>query len=91
MAMDLILSDTGALMIASNQPFEGDIARVDVNVTDHSLSVAFTDDRPPLSLSHTVHDRLTGDVLSAARILVVYFNGGFPACGYDVPLVQVPD
>jgi hypothetical protein len=91
MAMDLILSDTGALMLASNQPFEGDIARVDLNVAHHTLSVAYTDDRPALTLSHAVHDRLTSDVLSAARILVVYFNSGFPIGGYDVPLVQVAD
>lgn len=91
MAMDLILSDTGALMIASNQPFDGDIARVDLNVADHTLLITFTDDRPQMTLSQAVHDRLTSDVLSAARILVVCFSSGFPACGYDVPLVQVSD
>lgn len=87
MSMDLIVSDSGKVMIASTQPFSGDVVRVDFDAATALLSFAFAgDDVPDQPLPLPVNSRLTASVIQAPRILLVNLDGGRVSGGFDVPL-----
>jgi hypothetical protein len=88
MSMDLIISDTGQMMIASNRPFAGTVSSVDFDLHTHFLIVNYTDQKPQ-ALPLPVQDRMISDILTAARLILAYFKDGFPVEGFDVPLVHI--
>ncbi len=89
MTMDLIISDKGAVMIASNHAFPAEVSSVEFHIPTQKLSIAYRDSTPSHLLAHAVQDRLKTEVLSAARITVIYFKNGFAQDGYNVPLIQM--
>jgi hypothetical protein len=88
MSMDLIISDTGQIMIASNQPFAAPVSRVDFDTRTHFMIVNFTDQKSQ-TLPLPVQDRMISDILTAPRLMLAYFKEGFAVEGFDVPLVHI--
>lgn len=87
MAMDLIVSDTGRVMIASTTPFAAEVVRVDFDVATRQISLAFAGDAmADQLLDMPVNARLTPGVAQAPRVLLVSLENGRIAHGYDVPL-----
>lgn len=89
MSMDLVISDTGHVMIASNEPFPAEVARVDFLTSKKLLMLNYADDRPEAELLNLeVHDRLMSALLKAPSILLIHVKNNQPVEGFDVPLVQ---
>lgn len=87
MAMDLVISDNGKVMIASTQPLRGSVARVDFDAVTGMVSLAFDEaDTPDHLLPLPVSNRLMTRVLQASRVLLVTLDHGRINGGYDVPL-----
>ncbi len=87
MSMDLIISDTGQVMIASTAPFAGDVVRVDFDADTRLFSLAFADESiPDQKLDLAVNARLSTTVFQSSRVLLVALDGGRISGGYDVPL-----
>lgn len=88
MSMDLIVSDKGDVMIASNHPFPADITRVDFHARKKLLMVNYTGNPDAELLNLEVHDRLMSALLKAPSIMVVEVAHNRPVKGFSVPLVQ---
>lgn len=88
MSMDLVVSDTGHVMIASNEEFPAEILRVDFLTSKKLLMLQYADGHEPLLLNLEVHDRLMSSLLKAPAVLVAQVKNNLPVAGYDVPLVQ---
>ncbi len=87
MSMDLIISDTDKVMIASTTPFAGDVVRVDFDAASGVVSLAFAgEDTPDHALPLPVTPRLTAGMIRASRVLLVSLEQGRVSGGYDVPL-----
>lgn len=76
-------------MIASNHAFLDEVSCVEFHIPTQKLSIAYRRGGASEILTHPVQDRLKTEVLSAARIAVIYFKNGFAQDGYDVPLIQM--
>ena len=90
MSMDLIISEKGDVMIASNLPFPAEPVRVDFFPGSKLLTLNYRGQEPegaPLNLE--VHDRMMSALLGAPSALLVFFRDGGVEEGFDVPLVQV--
>ncbi len=87
MSMDLIISDTDKVMIASTTPFDGEVMRVDFDAASGVISLAFANDSlPDQTLPLPVNARLTAGMIRASRVLLVNLDQGRVSGGYDVPL-----
>ena len=87
MSMDLIISDTDKVMIASTTPFDGEVMRVDFDAASGVISLAFANDSlPDQALPLPVNARLTAGMIRASRVLLVTLDQGRVRGGYDVPL-----
>lgn len=88
MSMDLIMSDKGDVMIASNVSFTSEVTRIDLHVRKKLLLVSYSGQAEPDLLNIEVHDRMMTALRSASSVLVVELSGGDITGGFDVPLVQ---
>lgn len=89
MSMDLIISDTGHVMIASNAEFAGEVTRVDFLTSKKLLMLNYEGDNPDSELLNLeVHDRLMSALLKAPSVLLVHVRHNQPVTGFEVPLVQ---
>lgn len=90
MSMDLIVSDTGHVMIASTVPFDGEVVRVDFDVATRLVSLTFADDMIAEKVLDTpVNAHLTPSMAQTPRVLLVSLDGGRVTAGYDVPLTCI--
>lgn len=87
MSMDLIVSEGGDILIASDAPFPAEVSRVDY-LTDRKLLMLHYQDHEPEGqlLNMEVHDRMASALLKAPSVLLVETQA---LRGFDVPLVQV--
>lgn len=88
MSMDLVISDTGEALIASNEPFPADISRIDFDLDRRSLTVCFDGKTPDLPLNLGVHDRLLSALMKAPAIVILHVCNNAPVSAFSVPLVQ---
>ena len=89
MSMDLIISDTGHVMIASNEEFQDEIVRVDLLTSKKLLMLNYKDGgRDADLLDLEVHDRMMSALMKAPSVLLVHVRHNMPVKGYDVPLMQ---
>lgn len=87
MSMDLIISDTDQVMIASTQPFAAEVVRVDFDANSRLVSLAFAGDAlPDHVLPMPVNARMTANMIRASRVLLVNLDQGHISGGFDVPL-----
>jgi hypothetical protein len=95
MSMDLVISDKGAVMIASNEPFPGEVMRVDFHSRRKLLMINYekreTEQDVPEGelLNLEIHDRMMSALLKAPSVMLVHFLHNAPGSGYEVPLVQL--
>lgn len=94
MSMDLIVSDRGAVMIASNEPFPADITRVDFHSRRKLLMINYEKCESEQEISEgellnlEVHDRMLSALLKAPSVMLVYFRHNTAMEGHEVPLVH---
>ncbi len=89
MSIDLIISDEGQVLIASNQPFPAEVARVDFDAQSRLLTLNYTDDaRAADVLPLPVGDAMVPVIMQAPRVLLVGMTDRAITQGYDVPLVN---
>ncbi len=92
MSMDLVISDKGDVLIASNVPFAAEVMRVDFLPEKRLLTLNYQNAQEESeTLNVEVHDRMMGTLLRAPSVLMVYFKNGQPEEGFDVPLMQIED
>lgn len=88
--MDLIISDTGDVMIASSEAFPAEVMRVDFLTSKKLLMLNYMNHEPESELLNLeVHDRLMSALLKAPSVLLVHVKNNAPVAGYDVPIVQI--
>ncbi len=89
MAMDLIISEGGDILIANNQRFPAEVARVDFIAGQRLLMLHFHDCDPEGQLLNLeVHDRMMSALLKAPSVLLVQPEED-ALTGFEVPLVQI--
>ncbi len=86
MSMDLIIADSGKVMIASTMGFEAEVVRVDFDAQSRTVTLAYGEDMRDRPLPLSVNDRMTAKIIQASRVLLVSLDGGHISGGYDVPL-----
>lgn len=90
MSVDIVISKSGNVMLASNEPFPDDIVRVEFYMDTKLLVLGFDDPSAEgMLLNMEVHDSMVKPLSEAASVYVVYMEDNSPVVGYDVPLVQV--
>lgn len=90
MSMDLIISDTGDVMIASNEDFPAEVTRVDFLTSRKLLMINYAAHGPEAELLNLeVHDRLMSALLKAPSLLLVRVKNNAPVAGFEVPIVQI--
>jgi hypothetical protein len=89
MSIDLIISENGNILIASNHPLPQDVTRVDFIVAEKSLVLNCKDDSKSLKMNVPVHDSLVPALRDAPSALVLDVQGGRVQSGFNVPLIQV--
>lgn len=90
MSMDLIISGGGDILIASNQAFPAEVARVDFIAAQRLLMLHFHDHDPEGQLLNLeVHDRMMSALLKAPSVLLIQPAEKNGLSGFEVPLVQI--
>lgn len=89
MAVDLIVSEHGHVMIAQHEAMAAEPARVDFDVQTRQLTVSYDGQAQDDIFDVRVHDRMFNAMVKAASILLVQVENNVPVAGYDVPLVRV--
>lgn len=87
MSMDLIISGSGKVMVASNLPFADEVTRVDFDAQTRLISIAYRAS-PEQVLQTPVHDRMLSALMKAPSVVLVEMKNNRPIGGYDVPLVS---
>ena len=89
MSMDLVISEDGTVMIASNAPFSGSVARVDFDGAQRCLTLSFEEkERADETLNLEPHSRMLSALLKAPSVLLVEVRHNAPVRGYSVPLTH---
>lgn len=89
MSMDLIISDKGDILIASNIPFPSEVTRVEFHADKKLLLLNYAGKSPDGELLNMeVHPRMMTALMKAPSALVVYMKDEIPQDGYEVPVVQ---
>ena len=90
MSVDIVISKSGNVMLASNEPFPDDIVRVEFYADTRLLVLGYRDPAADgMLLNMEVHETLVEPLREAASIYVVYMENDTPVVSYDVPLIQI--
>lgn len=89
MSIDLVISDKGEVLLASNAPFAGDVSRIDFHPEKRLLLLQFVSGNIESELLNIeVHERLLTPLLKASVAILAQYQDGKPIQGYRVPIVQ---
>lgn len=90
MSIDLIISDAGQVLIASNTPFPAEVTRVDYDAGSRCLTLNYAGDAHPADvLPLAVSDSLAPIVMQTPRVMLVGIDDSRIAQGFDVPLTCI--
>jgi hypothetical protein len=90
MSMDLIISDTGKILIASSAPFPAEVTRVDFDAASRSVTLNYAgDSQPAATLPLAVSETMAPALMQAARVMLVTVDNRRIVQGFDVPLTCI--
>lgn len=90
MGMDLIVSDSKGLILASDQAFPAEVMRVEFYADTRLLILVFDEvDSEGQLLDHEIPEDFIPHIKNAASISTIYYKDGVPVNGYKVPLIQI--
>jgi len=90
MGMDLLLSESQGLVLASDEPFPAEVVRVEFYTDTKLLILGFNDpDSEGLLLDHEIPDDFMQHIKNAASISTIYYENGKPVQGYRVPIIRI--
>ena len=91
MAMDLIVSETGKVLIASDEAFAEEISRVEFFADARLLVLGFEDpESDNRLLGIEIDPKMMAPLAKAGRVTIIHFDkDAKPISGFDVPLVRI--
>ncbi len=88
MDIDLVISQSGAVMIASNEPFVDEVSRVEYH-RDNKLIILVFDNGEDKLMDVEIHEDLLNSMEDITSIFVVYMQENKPHDGFEVPFIKI--
>ena len=90
MAIDIIIGETGSVLLASNEPFEDEVVRVEFYADTALLVLGMADfESEGMLLNVEVDADLIEPLSKVATVYVMYMKDDQPVDGYEVPIIQI--
>ena len=86
---DLIIPETGGVILVSPDPFDKDITRAEFYLDSHTLMLIDIDDDSEMVEHAITDDAAINALVSNSTIVIAHVDNGAPQSGFEVPLISV--
>lgn len=88
-ARDLILSDSGAVVLVQDQPFERAVIRAEFYCETGYLIIIYDNEDSVLIEYELDEDHIIQALTESPTLILTHLKNGEPADGFEVPLVAI--